>query len=227
MSVGARLREERTRLSLSQEKLAAVAGVAKNTAINWEKDASSPTANSLIALGEAGADVLYILTGKRSPMEPEIAAAKISEELREIERDLLDPSLRKLPHWSEQEAEDHFIEVSGNRLRTMLKHDTMFMTPEMIEHATSLLDIAANQKKLILFRKADHAQKRKERDRKKESIAAYVDDSPYEPNEAVRNMMLILAMDYGVPAKMLANLTYDIFTDIIDRQAQGLPLGKD
>lgn len=66
MSVGERLREERRRLGLSQERLAGVAGVAKNTAINWEKDQSSPTAAALNLLAEAGADAVYILTGQRS-----------------------------------------------------------------------------------------------------------------------------------------------------------------
>jgi len=227
LSIGARLREERLRLGLSQPAFAALAGVTKGALVKWEKDTAAPNAVALVAFAASGTDILYVLTGKRSAEKPEIVTGDIAEQLREIERDLLDPTLRKLPHWSEQEAEDHFIEVSGNRLRSMLKHDTMFMTPEMVEHANSLLEITADPKKLILFRKADHAQKRKERDRKKESIAAYVDDSPYEPNEAVRNMMVILAMDYGVPAKVLADLTYDIFTDITERQAQGLPIGKD
>ena len=62
-TIGGRLKAERLRLGFSQPALAAVAGVAKNTAVNWENDVSSPTANTLAAFAEAGANVLFIVTG--------------------------------------------------------------------------------------------------------------------------------------------------------------------
>lgn len=64
-TIGGRLRAERKRLALSQEGLAKVAGVAKNTAINWERDNSSPTAAGLLAFANVGADALFIVTGRR------------------------------------------------------------------------------------------------------------------------------------------------------------------
>lgn len=60
-----RLREERERLALTQEVFADAAGAKRRTLIDWEKGVSSPTAVQLSALAKIGADVQYILTGKR------------------------------------------------------------------------------------------------------------------------------------------------------------------
>lgn len=65
MTIGARLREERKRLGFTQPAFATIAGVKKNTQIQWEKNAGAPNAKALSALAEKGADVLYILTGRR------------------------------------------------------------------------------------------------------------------------------------------------------------------
>ena len=65
MSIGARLREERVKLGLSQEAFAALAGVSKRVQLKWEKDETSPSAQVLAAFAEAGADLLYIVTGTR------------------------------------------------------------------------------------------------------------------------------------------------------------------
>jgi len=65
MSIGARLKEERKRLCMAIPAFAAIAGVGKNTFIDWQNDASSPPAAKLAALAEAGLDVLYVVTGQR------------------------------------------------------------------------------------------------------------------------------------------------------------------
>lgn len=65
MSMNARLREERERLEMSQEDFAALAGVTRSPYSSWEAGKTSPTAVQLAALANAGADVLYILTGQR------------------------------------------------------------------------------------------------------------------------------------------------------------------
>lgn len=65
--IGERLKEERKRLGLTQPGLAEVAGAAKRTVIDWEKGVSSPTAAQLEALARVGMDVLYVVTGERSP----------------------------------------------------------------------------------------------------------------------------------------------------------------
>ena len=65
MTIGKRLREERTRLGYSQPDFASLIGSTKKTQIEWEADRTSPTAVQLSALSNVGADVLYILTGER------------------------------------------------------------------------------------------------------------------------------------------------------------------
>lgn len=65
-TIGARLAEERKRLGYSQTKFAALGGAAKRTMIDWEKDVASPNAAFLSSIADAGADVLYIVTGQRA-----------------------------------------------------------------------------------------------------------------------------------------------------------------
>jgi transcriptional regulator with XRE-family HTH domain len=64
--IGYRLKEERERLGLTQEKFASLAGVQRRTLVDWEKGVSSPTALQLSKLADAGADASYIVTGRRS-----------------------------------------------------------------------------------------------------------------------------------------------------------------
>lgn len=62
--IGTRIREEREKLSLSQEALGAVGGVKKQAQFNYEKGERMPTADYLAAIAQIGVDVQYILTGK-------------------------------------------------------------------------------------------------------------------------------------------------------------------
>lgn len=68
--LGQRLKSERERVGMTQPDFAAIAGVGKTTVINWEKDASSPTAVQLLAFKEAGVDVVYVITGERADQPP-------------------------------------------------------------------------------------------------------------------------------------------------------------
>lgn len=65
MGIGDRLKEERQRLGLNQSDFAALAQVAKNSQLNYEKDERSPDAVYLAAVAGAGVDVLYVVTGER------------------------------------------------------------------------------------------------------------------------------------------------------------------
>lgn len=67
MTIGERLKEERLRLGLSQTELGAAGGKGKTTQINYEKGAGSPDAEYLAAAAEKGVDVLYVVTGRRTP----------------------------------------------------------------------------------------------------------------------------------------------------------------
>lgn len=65
--IGERLKEERERLGLTQPAFAELAGAKKRTLIDWEKGVSSPTSVQLAALSTQRVDVLYILTGIKTP----------------------------------------------------------------------------------------------------------------------------------------------------------------
>ncbi|KIP88746.1 MULTISPECIES: transcriptional regulator [Pseudomonas] len=88
MTIGIRLKEERSRLGLNQTDMGAVGGVGKTTQINYEKGAGAPDAFYLAAVERLGVDVLYVVTGERRPA----AANSISG----AEQDLLE-HFRKLP----------------------------------------------------------------------------------------------------------------------------------
>jgi len=63
--IGPRLREERTRLKLSQSALGTVGGVETNAQGNYESGARSPKTDYLLRIAEAGVDIQYVLTGVR------------------------------------------------------------------------------------------------------------------------------------------------------------------
>jgi transcriptional regulator with XRE-family HTH domain len=65
MKVCERFRLERERLGLNQTQLGDLLGAGKTTVIRWEKGSGAPDADQLALFAEAGADVQYILTGRR------------------------------------------------------------------------------------------------------------------------------------------------------------------
>jgi len=70
MSFGNRLREERSRLGLTQEALGEIGGVRKQAQLHYEKDERKPDSDYLAAVAEAGVDILYVVTGERSKPVP-------------------------------------------------------------------------------------------------------------------------------------------------------------
>lgn len=67
MSFGARLVEERKRFGLNQADFGALADCARNTQANYERDERHPDSKYLSLLAAKGVDVLYVLTGRRTP----------------------------------------------------------------------------------------------------------------------------------------------------------------
>ncbi len=65
-----RLREERERLGLNQSDFAEKAGKGLVSQSRYEAGARQPDVSYLIKIARAGADVLYILTGRRESAEP-------------------------------------------------------------------------------------------------------------------------------------------------------------
>lgn len=64
--IGARLKEERTRLGMSQADFAALGGAGRASQFNYESGERAPDAGYLAGIGDAGADVGYIVTGRHS-----------------------------------------------------------------------------------------------------------------------------------------------------------------
>jgi transcriptional regulator with XRE-family HTH domain len=65
--IGARLREERERLGLSQRAFGEIGGVEPNAQGKYESGDRTPKADYLAAVAAKGVDVLYVLTGARTP----------------------------------------------------------------------------------------------------------------------------------------------------------------
>lgn len=63
-TLGTRLRQERTRLCLTQDQFAAIGGVARLAQSKYEHDQHSPSADYLQKLLLAKVDVLYVLSGQ-------------------------------------------------------------------------------------------------------------------------------------------------------------------
>lgn len=83
-SLGSRLREERERLGLKQDALGQLGGVNRNTQGNYEKGDRLPDAGYLINVAQVGVDVLYVLTGGRTPQPMEGVTAEEEELLRNL-----------------------------------------------------------------------------------------------------------------------------------------------
>lgn len=74
ISSSERIREERQRLGFGIGELAAIAGVGRGAQANYEKGLRQPDLLYLAAIGEAGADILYIVRGIRTLSEQELQA---------------------------------------------------------------------------------------------------------------------------------------------------------
>lgn len=61
-----RLREERARLALTQDQMAAAAGLNRSAQIRYEKGERNPDADYLAAVAAVGVDIAYVITGVAS-----------------------------------------------------------------------------------------------------------------------------------------------------------------
>lgn len=77
ISVCVRLRAERERLGKTQGEISELLGVAIKTVTRWEKETAIP-ADHLGTLAANGVDVLYVLTGQRTPPAPRPMDTKAS-----------------------------------------------------------------------------------------------------------------------------------------------------
>lgn len=119
--IGKRLKEERERLGLSQTDFSALAGAAKRTQIDWEKEVSSPTAGQLATFARAGADVRYIITGERDGPEPEVLTSDerlMLDRYRASPQPLRDAALRVLLGESPKQKGQVFNAEVGQAIKT-------------------------------------------------------------------------------------------------------------
>lgn len=206
-------------MELSQERLAALAGVAKNTAINWEKDKSSPTAAALISLAEAGADAVYILTGKREPKRPDLNDTYYSLRLSEIENSLLDPTRQKKPDEKEEDAEARILLEARKEISSIIEHESPSgLSNNTLEQANHLIDIIDNPSGLSLIRAANFVQKRKRLDEERELLSIWLENWPYQPDEPVLKLMASIAVEYDVPHQRLVELSDEIYRDLQEQR---------
>ncbi|AVB26241.1 transcriptional regulator [Pseudomonas syringae pv. syringae] len=66
--IGCRLRKERERLRMSQRTFGEIGGVEANAQGKYENGDRAPKADYLAAVAAKGVDVLYVLTGTRTPV---------------------------------------------------------------------------------------------------------------------------------------------------------------
>lgn len=71
-SLAARLRHERRAQGLTQQKFAALGGVEANAQAMYESGVRIPRSDYLVALSQQGVDVLYLISGKRTPLELDV-----------------------------------------------------------------------------------------------------------------------------------------------------------
>ena len=76
MTFGDRLKSERKRLALTQTEMGELAGIAKTTQLNYEKGERHPDSVYLAAIAAAGVDVLYVLTGNRTPQSEQALSVR-------------------------------------------------------------------------------------------------------------------------------------------------------
>ncbi len=79
-SISARFKEERERLGLTQQEIAAAGNVGHRTVQGWESGSFAPKAEFLAHAATIGVDVTYIITGRRSaPISTQSAPAPASD----------------------------------------------------------------------------------------------------------------------------------------------------
>lgn len=90
--IGLRLAQERRRLNLTQDKLAEILEVSRQTVYIYEKGDRFPDARQLQKLSVHGADILFIVNGTASPEERlKKGLAEISERVSQLLGEAAEP----------------------------------------------------------------------------------------------------------------------------------------
>lgn len=78
-NTGARLREERERLKLTQDSFAIACGVSRRAQVTYEADERSPDARYLEAASKFGVDIAYVVYGARTDFKETIRSVAIED----------------------------------------------------------------------------------------------------------------------------------------------------
>lgn len=211
MTISARIREERQRLGMTQTAFGELAGVTKSAQIKWERGGtSSPTAPALAAWAEAGADALYILTGRRTGDGPDMSPHTIDDTIRTARGALLDPLRFSLPGEAPDQAEERVLQHQIEVLSLAAGYKGLLGSAEQQAEVAHLLAIATDPQRLTAFRAADHAQLRGKRKRIKERFVSYLEMNDRQPTDAAINIMVEIALEYGVPVGPLVELALEL-----------------
>lgn len=123
ISIGARLREVRKELGLTQAEFSAIAknagtkGVTRQSQSNYEKGEQSPSVEYLAAIAAAGADVEYILTGQpRAARQKAREVRRATDVVFEAMRQALGISQPALAEIRKQVLEGHLSATEGLHL---------------------------------------------------------------------------------------------------------------
>ncbi len=214
MTVGARLKEERVRLGMSQTDFAALSGVKKGTQISWEKDTSSPTVATLTDLARNGVDTVYVLTGRRLPGMVDAHDENIRADLSDIQRDLIDPARQRLADEADDQAEARVIAKAKKELQGIVDHDGPSLPDDLFEHAKALLAAASDPHRLSLLRATDFAEARQRREYEKEMLYIWLEHGEYRPDNSVVELMARIVLEYSVPHRTLVELAQAIHQDV-------------
>ena len=123
---GARLREERERLGLSQEALAALGGVKRLTQSQYEKGASFPTVRYLAALDKVGVDLELVIFGRRLELSL----------LSSVERDRIESeALKRLDDFVQQRPERKYGPEARHAMFQLLREN---LTQELVNEKASV-----------------------------------------------------------------------------------------
>lgn len=151
--LGDRLREERERLGLSQAAFGELAGVKKNAQFNYEAGNRSPDGQYLSAVAKHGVDVLYVVTGQRTPGHdliqavrtkygPHLALAELAESIERIEEAEAAAGRAKtrddLERWASAiAAVEEGLSQTGRRLEPASKAELILAAYDLLEEDSS------------------------------------------------------------------------------------------
>jgi transcriptional regulator with XRE-family HTH domain len=77
-AIGVRFREERVRLDLTQIQFGKIGGAGRQSIIRFESGERAPDAEFLRRVAKAGADILYIVTGRRTALDDDAIRSVIA-----------------------------------------------------------------------------------------------------------------------------------------------------